>query len=85
MKTFVSAVIAIYKLPMTGVSPLRSSRSVFFPFHSSRVIHSAKSFRCARMFFPIGKSTVLSDHKEARRVSLKNVKDMRNTCRRSAM
>lgn len=33
----------------------------------------------------IGKSIVSSDHKEARRVSLKNVKNMRNTCRRSAI
>ena len=86
MKTFVLAVIAIYKLSMMRV---------FSPSLFTICLLLSVSFFVSdslRWFVPlllnaflIGKSTVSSDHKEAGRISLKNVKDMRNTCRRSAI
>jgi len=86
MKTFVLAVIAIYKL---------SLMKVFSPSIFTICLLLSVSFFVSdslRWFVPlllnaflIGKSTVSSDHKEARRISLKNVKGMRDTCRRSAI
>lgn len=83
MKTFISAVITIYKF---------SCDDRFLLLFGFRDLLSFFANDSLRRLVPllltaslIGKSIVSSDHKKARRISLKNVKSMRNTCRRSAI
>jgi len=85
MKTFVSAVIAIYR--WWWEFSLFQTFTICLLFSTSFIV--SDSFRWLISLplntFLIGKSTMSSDHKEARRISLKNVKGMLNTYRRSAI